>query len=153
MTTKHLYQPGEDITLTPRPIPTDTPVEPPSNTPVAVPAQEPSQVFTLAKTAVETFPLDGTCIAPSRAVMLSGARFAKTYEEQLNALLYNDEEQLDHEALMLLTSLSDIHEKTQRPIRLISQSLRQKIPLVCTALNKFYRDNHAVLRGISQQLA
>lgn len=151
MNNKHLYRSDEDIELPARIQPSLTePTPQPScvDKPAVIPP-----VFTVSKSVTEVFELDDTCIAPSKKTMLAGSKFGEVYEAQLNSLLYNDEERLDHSALMMITALSDIHTKTNRPMRLSSQSLRKKTPLVCAVLNRFFSTNHSVIRGISQQLA
>ena len=110
-------------------------------------------VFTLSKEAKQSFGIDGTALAPTRRVLLSGARFEQAYTAQLNSTLFNDQDSLEMGALMALISLSDVVEETKRPIRLMSQALRAKLPTICKALNTFYQDNHQVIRGISKQLS
>lgn len=110
-------------------------------------------IFTLSKTAKNVFGIDGTPLAPTKLVMLSGANFETAYTKQLDSTLFNEEAQLNHHALMAITSLSDLVEETHRPIRLMSQVFRKKLPTVCKVLNAFYHENRPVIRGISQQLS
>lgn len=143
MSHKYLYAPGEDIAFCAKPVALVEPVPTPSVV----------SVFTLSKDVRESFVIDGTALAPSKAVMVSVSRFEQSYKDQLSKLLYNDADKLDHHALMVLTSISDIVESSQRPIRLMSQAFHKKMPTLCKALNDFYQANHAVIRGISQQLS
>lgn len=161
MNNKHLYSLNDVISVSKTPILPELPKVTSISELMAMPGvkvqgglvQHIQAVFTLSKTAKRTFGIDGTALAPTRRVLLAGAGFEAAYIKQLNDTLFNDQDTLDTGALMALTSLSDVAEESKRPIRLMSQALRQKLPTVCKALNDFYRENHKVIRGISQQLS
>jgi hypothetical protein len=174
MNNKHLYSFNDTIAVPSASLALATPVMPSEPTPPTppqftnlselmampgvkvqgnVPVLATPAIFTLSKASKQVFSIDGTTLAPSRLVLLSGAGFEAAYTKQLNATLFNDKEELDVAALMTLTSLSDIVEKSHRPIRLMSQALRKKLPTVCKVLNAFFQENQAVIRGISQQLS
>lgn len=121
--------------------------EPPVKTPVLV-----KPTFGLHKSIQYKFEIDQSVLAPSKAVMLSGSKFEERYRDQLNKLLYNDEEKLDPTVLFTITTLYDANVRMKGPIRLMSQQFRSKLPTVCKVLNSFYHDSNAVISGISAQL-
>lgn len=142
MNKKHLYSPDEDIAITIKAVE-------PAKSAVSVEVK----TFSLNKRIPETFSLDKTPLQPNSTTMLAHGMFESTYLKQLEKLIYNDMDKLDTDALMTLTSLSDIVEHTHRPIRLMSQAFRKKLPTICKVLNEFYANNRSVIRGIAQQLA
>jgi hypothetical protein len=143
MNKKHLYSPNDDIPISVKPS-------------VAEPAPAPAadiKTFTLSKQVKDIFSIDKTPLVPNPATLLSVGQFEHAYLKQLESLIYNDMECLDSGTLMTITSLSDIVKATHRPIRLMSQAYRKKLPTLCKVLNQFYAENHKVIRGIADQLA
>lgn len=143
MNKKHLYSPNEDIPIT---------VKPPVTEPAPAPAAG-IKTFTLSKQVKDVYSIDKTPLAPNPNTLLSVGQFERIYLHQLESLIYNDMERLDTGALMVITSLSDIVKATNRPIRLMSQAYRKKLPTLCKVLNQFYAENHKVIRGIAEQLS
>lgn len=143
MNKKHLYTPNEDIPITVKQA-------------VAEPAPAPAadiKTFTLSKQVKDVYSIDKTPLAPNPNTLLSVGQFERIYLHQLESLIYNDMERLDTGALMVITSLSDIVKATNRPIRLMSQAYRKKLPTLCKVLNQFYAENHKIIRGIAEQLS
>ena len=143
MNKKHLYSPNEDIPITVKPSVTE---------PAPAPAAG-IKTFTLSKQVKDVYSIDKTPLAPNPTTLLSAGQFEHTYLKQLESLIYNDMERLDSGVLMTITSLSDIVKATNRPIRLMSQAYRKKLPTLCKVLNQFYVENHKVIRGIAEQLS
>lgn len=143
MNKKHLYSPNEDIPITVKP----------SETEPAPASAVDTKTFTLSKQVKDVYSIDKTPLAPNPNTLLSVGQFERIYLHQLESLIYNDMERLDTGALMVITSLSDIVKATNRPIRLMSQAYRKKLPTLCKVLNQFYAENHKVIRGIAEQLS
>lgn len=138
MSKKHLDAEDEDISVNTRSVATNP------NTP---------QTFSLSKQAAEKFSLDKTPLAPHPTTLLSVGQFESTYLKQLESLIYNDQDRLDDDALRTIAAISDIVASTHRPIRLMSQAYRKKLPTLCKVLNQFYITHNEVIRSISQQLS
>lgn len=126
----------------------------PVSTQVSPPPEGVSPLFTLSKkNHCGEFLLDKTKLAPSAAVLLQpNKHLPANYTRQLEQLLFNNQEQLDPEALQLITALSDMREGAGRPIRLMSQAHVKRLPILYQCLNDFFSTHRKVIRGISQQL-
>lgn len=144
-----LYKSNEDIVLTPATVSVDNDPAPP--TPPA-PTKPLTQFFTTGKVNAGKYMLDNGPLSPSRLAHLSGTKFEARYRQELDAILYNDLEQLDHVKLETITQLYAVVINTHRPIGLMSQGFRKKLPTICQVLNQFYHDNLTVISGIHQQL-
>lgn len=92
--------------------------------------------------------IDGTLLGPSPKTMLSFKNFEKRYLEQLEAYIYNHEDNLREDALLELLHLFRFIDMKQYPIALISGRHRHKLPTIAKVLDQFVRKNYQVLSGI-----
>lgn len=94
--------------------------------------------------------LDSTLLAPNRKLIV-GRSFGVAYREQLDAIIYNQDKELNPDALMSLSMMFGFGKGTD-PVLLKSQYYNRLLPLICEILNDFYKQNHSIIENISYMI-
>lgn len=103
--------------------------------------------FTLRKGKI-TLNIDDSPLQPSAAVVVAGKRFEERYRQQLDAILYTEDEELNLASVMRLMTVYEFIERKQFPVNIASQKYPRLALKMVTVLNAFFHENRSTLKGV-----
>lgn len=93
------------------------------------------------------FSLEGVFV-PTPVVLLSGKNFQAKYLKQLEALIFNDEEEIDPDKLIHLIMLTSYVKMGNLPIQIVCNKYPKHKDRIVSAMNEFFTKNYNVLSSM-----
>ena len=94
--------------------------------------------------------LDNSPLKPSPSVMLSYKSFETNYSKQLDAMIYNDQDELDVGKLIGLIQMVSLVKNNKDLIQVKSSKLSRTLPVIVKCINAFFVKNRSVIFGMEQ---